>query len=525
MDPLHFHFFIWILCLSVVEGNSNISDDVTSINECRHCKPGHYASRMCSNEHDTICSPCPRGMFTSESNIANQCTACSHCNSEEYESEVCSKEKDTVCKSCDDFLIDRANERFLSECSKYLGLKSNNTSPDFYVGQSEIGKDSIEGSGTEGDGDPIYTDLNIHLFNDTELVLTNTTEEGSGGVLIVFPSQTELNQSFSVPLLSPKEEENGDLIPITTKEVTTAPKENDSYVITSPTARSLPTPQVKIQPEVVVILNTSHEKSIQLPNITTTESPSSNIRTTKRPIVQSNHGTGVLHEDLRKGGQPLIDKPVADASQNQESKSSEGNNVAVEVVIIIAVVAALVFFIIGFVVSKYCRRDHGTFNVLKAAKRNGLPSQDSTIEHKDPEINSGRGTSIYDEIPATEKQNGKTTETRPAEDNVYSKPVKRPESEVKVEPSGAREADNPETEPLTEIQYIDETSDDELERASQTDRLLPPVVSSNGSSSGSGNQPAEDDNQLTEETPMLNSSEPKQQPGSPAHEGLKKQNT
>lgn len=72
----------------------------TEVRDCRHCKPGYFASRICSEFHDTVCSPCSGGSYTAVYNVYSQCKPCSQCELGEYVSVECTKRTDTVCESC-----------------------------------------------------------------------------------------------------------------------------------------------------------------------------------------------------------------------------------------------------------------------------------------------------------------------------------------------------------------------------------------------------------------------------------------
>lgn len=449
--------------------------------ECRLCKPGYYASRHCTEYHDTVCKPCSKGTFSSVHNVFKTCPQCSKCDVDEFVLKPCSKHSDTVCESCSAITdVSTVTEQFIKDCLHYQsdqpGQSLDNTDQNDEKRQNPKAGDHV-----------------------------NVIYEGSGETIIeVSPSDKHKTV----------EEEGSGEIPVideTDKNITSVilPDETETELTDTTTKK---TGIVQIDDGIKLQNDTSKQK-------TDVDIPSSGLSTVKS--IDINNGQGILISGQDTATVESVDvylednqeeatahyeyepqPPHTGASKRQEEKSG---GTSIGVVVTVGLVAALVFFILGFLASKFWNgRRERTFNVLEAERLNGKAGVEcSGIEYKDSDNRSRNKTGIYDEIPANTKLNGSTADPEKSTDVVYSKPVKREAAQptTAAPPPAERTKEPPQPErPVSEIKYIDEVDDTE------TDRLLQPSAAgtdvTNTSSSSSEKTETKSD-QDSEKTPML----------------------
>lgn len=141
-------------------------------------------------------------------------------------------------------------------------------------------------------------------------------------------------------------------------------------------------------------------------------------------------------------------------SERKSAMTDDSDKVSIGIVIAVAIIAAIVFFVIGFIASKYCRRRRQSMKMMTKAQNNGGPHNGSIPIMADA-TNTYRSNGIYDEIG--KEANGTCSSERldvitpHAVDNVYAIPDKR-RKQVQQD-----------------IKFIDETTDDE---SKEGDKLL-----------------------------------------------------
>ncbi|ESO95332.1 hypothetical protein LOTGIDRAFT_160461 [Lottia gigantea] len=93
---------------------SRLHRDTTSINvlvslmslkalptyRCSLCKPGYHALTNCTVDRDTVCTPCPEGSFKHKFNSDIECNQCSQCGVGLFVLNECSRTSDVFCESC-----------------------------------------------------------------------------------------------------------------------------------------------------------------------------------------------------------------------------------------------------------------------------------------------------------------------------------------------------------------------------------------------------------------------------------------
>lgn len=179
------------------------------------CKPGYYASRHCTEHHDTVCKPCSKGTFSSVYNVFKTCSQCSNCDVGEFVLKPCSKHSDTVCESCSAVTdIAAVTEQFLRDCLqtpndqpgpnldntdtdgvKLNNLQESNSAPDqvnvIYEGSGEtiIEVSPSERNGTEEEGSGI-----IPVIDETDKNLTS----------VILPDETEGTETYVTEITTKK---------------------------------------------------------------------------------------------------------------------------------------------------------------------------------------------------------------------------------------------------------------------------------------------------------------------------------
>ncbi|XP_045177105.2 uncharacterized protein LOC123537452 isoform X2 [Mercenaria mercenaria] len=436
--------------------------------DCRTCKPGYYVSRRCTEYHDTVCKPCSKGTFSSVHNVFRNCAPCSKCDLGEFVLKPCSKHKDTICESCSAVTdLKDVTEKFLKDCLQY---------------QSDQPARSLEVPDSNG--------VKLHNSEESVTEKVNVIYEGSGETIVEVVN-SDKNAT--------DEEEGSGALPVideSDKNVTSVilPDETDVKEIdVSPVTEKTTTQKVGI-----IVTG----GGIKLENDTRTQKTNnlfaSALPSTEKTITNENGGGSVIIapienvdvyiEDIQEDATAEYEYdhhlPQSGASKRQEDESG---GTSIGVVVTVGLVAALVFFILGFLASKFWNgRRERTFNVEEAERLNGKPPVEcSGMEYKDSEGRPRNKAGIYDEIPANAKVNGSAADPEKGSDPVYSKPVKRETAQTTaaVPPTGENVKPEPPPErPVSEIKYMDETED------SETDRLLQPTGSGSatGNATGSG---------------------------------------
>ncbi|ESO96925.1 hypothetical protein LOTGIDRAFT_115295, partial [Lottia gigantea] len=64
------------------------------------CGPGEHVKTPCSDTQGVTCEPCPRGTFSSSTNVAHNCAGCTYleCHQNAVIESECSSVSDKVCK-------------------------------------------------------------------------------------------------------------------------------------------------------------------------------------------------------------------------------------------------------------------------------------------------------------------------------------------------------------------------------------------------------------------------------------------
>ena len=189
--------------------------------QCRQCKPGYYASRLCTESHDTVCKPCPRGTFMPEQNKLKICHPCTTCDADHFVSKACTLRSDTVCKSCSAANGD-ISEHFLRSCRHIQGdnpgenIRSGDlTNVKLETEQPISDSDLIavpEGSGTGIIEEPI----------DTQYPVVNTTDEVEGSGVDITEGE---DKNATVTLILPDDGDE-DISTTTQTTITSTSKED-----------------------------------------------------------------------------------------------------------------------------------------------------------------------------------------------------------------------------------------------------------------------------------------------------------
>ncbi|XP_062582128.1 podocalyxin-like [Saccostrea cucullata] len=253
----------------------------------------------------------------------------------------------------------------------------------------------------------------------------------------------------------------------TTKVVQTTPVPTTSTTITTTKATDVPTDG---DGRIIIDLRGTTEKIIDLRTKKTTASPKP--KTTPRTIdLDKDKGivieTGLVDEDEKdKYDIPDFKLPeniIEDQSPLQpgalgSKKMDEEDGIKVGIVVAIVIGAAVIFFLIGFLVSRYCRKKRsGKFNVRNDLERGPVKENDPTaLDYKDG--------GIYDEIgkeTVIPVKNGKPNGTSHSTEDVYAVPDKRKNGEP-----GSPKIDDQ----LNKIKFIDDP-EEEVE-PKEGDKLL-----------------------------------------------------
>ncbi|VDI32565.1 Hypothetical predicted protein [Mytilus galloprovincialis] len=435
---------------------------------CRKCKAGFYVKEICdrgdNNAHDTICAKCVSGHFMSQNDHLNTvCTVCSVCAPGHYSDAPCSTISDTKCQSCD---IEADTESFTTSCSKVPLANLN-------INGGGVKLDSLEEPGSGSDESFEVLPQNVSIIN-AELIASENETEGSGEVILDIPTSNQIVLEGKPP--SSHNVSDEDLIPVsvnptTIQKITTGkPPSFKNATVPSTTTTAKPTtgkpPSFKNATE---------------PSTTTTvkSTTSAPVTTTTEKEKELDFGVGIKITEA-KGDEtnkedneenvyvPVqLDQPTTNPkdenktpsrsaiSKQKSAMTDDSDKVSIGIVIAVAIIAAIVFFVIGFIASKYCRRRRQSMKLMTKEQKNGghhngsIPVIDAS--------NTYRSNGIYDEIG--KEANGTCSSEKldaiiphHAVDNVYAIPDKR-RKQVQQE----------------DIKYIDETTDDE---SKEGDKLL-----------------------------------------------------
>ncbi|XP_060562767.1 uncharacterized protein LOC132722313 isoform X2 [Ruditapes philippinarum] len=426
---------------------------IITAKDCRTCKPGYYVSRDCTQNHDTVCKPCSIGTFSSGQNFLKKCSMCSKCDDGEFILKPCTRHRDTVCESCSTVTdVDKVTETFLADCLHYQGdqaVKSLDL-PDSNGVRLQNNRDTTPAPERvnviyEGSGETIEEVVN------TDQGLTGSVEGSGEGSVI---DETDKNITS---VILPDETEGTGKSTLSVPEGTTTKR--IGIIVTGD--------GIHLKNE------TNTPKTIVLPASPNTENNG------KEPIENVDVYIEEIQEDATAEWESEENKPQIGASKRVQEESG---GTSIGVVVTVGLVAALVFFILGFLASKFWNgRRERTFNVLEAERLNGKPPVEcSGVDYKDSAGRTRNKAGIYDEIPANAKVNGNTADPEKGSDPVYTKPIKREtvQTTSAIPPTDEGEIpEPPKPRPASEIKYMDEAED------SETDRLIQPT--GNGNASGS----------------------------------------
>ena len=207
-----------------------LSHEASAAIDCRQCKPGYFASRLCSETHDTVCSPCGQGTYSSHFNRVQSCSKCSNCDVGEFILKPCSLHSNTVCESCSS-VIDSKSDAFLRDCVQSDSSYSISQLSDETIRLKDNNHKTKEKSVDhniniyEGSGVPEFEEKNIvHDISDDII-------EGSGEVHIESATAATTNHTTKVPVVIIPDETYG-------KEEEIITKGTDSNITHTPTTDS-----------------------------------------------------------------------------------------------------------------------------------------------------------------------------------------------------------------------------------------------------------------------------------------------
>lgn len=438
-----------VLCLAIIVLTitglvlSSTSDGIN----CRKCKHGFYVKEACTTDHDTVCTQCPAGRFMSlEDNLEAECNICSVCPAGSYVSVQCTTTTDTLCQSCD-HVVDTEIYRSICKGQKVPQL-------DLSLGSGSLKLDNIEETGSGTEEVDVVVHPNVTVINDDYIITDNETE-GSGDVILVIPPVDEI-----IP-----EDKTASVLPVLQND--TVVKDEDLIPVSPP----VPTKKTKVTTVASETPSTSHTVQTTTAALRIDLDPGIKLDDDKGDDQMSNDKVEEITIAVpveRKSATPKTEKndiPTRSLASERKiaSMTDDSDKVSIGIVIAVAIIAAIVFFVIGFIVSKYCRRRRQEFKMMNKIEKNGGPHNGSIPVMLDVN-NSYRQNGIYDEIG--KEANGKCSiskldEIVPVhEDNVYAVPDKKKKNEP-------------------EIKYIDETTDDEFDNKEDQTLLEKPEAVNN----------------------------------------------
>lgn len=412
---------------------------------CRKCKAGFYVKQICNEEHDTVCSPCVSGHFMSQNdNLNTVCTVCSVCSPGTYPDALCSTISDTKCQSCD---IEADTESFKTSCLKVPQSNLN-------LNGDGIKLDNIEETGSGSDDSFVVLPQNVSVING-ELIAPENETEGSGEVILDIPTSNQIVLEGKPP--PPHNVSDEDLIPVSVNPTTISKSTTEKPPTFKNATEPSTTTTVKSTTNVPVITSTTLKP--------TTETEKELLDFGVGLQITEDKGDETNKEDNEENIYvPVqLDQPTTNPKDKTPSRSAiserksamtdDSDKVSIGIVIAVAIIAAIVFFVIGFIASKYCRRRRQSMKLMTKAQNNGGPHNGSIPIMADA-TNTYRSNGIYDEIG--KEANGTCSSERldvitpHAVDNVYAIPDKRRKQ-------------------VQDIKFIDETTDDE---SKEGDKLL-----------------------------------------------------
>lgn len=269
-------FFQFQIALSQEISTSSGSSD------CRLCKPGYFASRQCSETHDTICSPCAKGTFTSHNNNLNSCKKCSKCDVGEFVSAPCLLHSDTKCESCSS-VSDEITDDFLRDCVQNDSPYSDSALSEETIKEKDnktrtlpVDYNVYEGSGVS------ETEKKTSVIDSKEAIV-----EGSGEVPFETTTNAFINQTSAAPVVIIPDETEDKLEEIITKvterNVTKTPTTKASFS-TEQILTSTQIPKTTVKEGVIVIedgirleneTEKSHKPTVVLTKASVTSAPKS----------------------------------------------------------------------------------------------------------------------------------------------------------------------------------------------------------------------------------------------------------
>ncbi|CAC5401344.1 unnamed protein product [Mytilus coruscus] len=314
--------------------------------------------------------------------------------------------------------------------------------------------DNIEETGSGSDDSFVVLPQNVSVING-ELIAPENETEGSGEVILDIPTSNQIVLEGKPP--PPHNVSDEDLIPVsvnpTTISKSTTEKPPTFKNVTEPST----TTTVKSTTNVPVITSTTLKP--------TTEKEKELLDFGVGLQITEDKGDETNKEDNEENIYvPVqLDQPTTNPKDKTPSRSAiserksamtdDSDKVSIGIVIAVAIIAAIVFFVIGFIASKYCRRRRQSMKMMTKAQNNGGPHNGSIPIMADA-TNTYRSNGIYDEIG--KEANGTCSSERldvitpHAVDNVYAIPDKRRKQ-------------------VQDIKFIDETTDDE---SKEGDKLL-----------------------------------------------------
>lgn len=439
-----------VLCLVVIVLmiTGQVASSTSDGTNCRKCKPGFYVKEACTTDHDTICTQCPAGHFMSlEDNLETDCKPCSVCPTGSYVSVQCTTKTDTLCQSCDD-VVDTGIYRSTCNGQKVPQL-------DLGLSSGSLKLDNIEESGSGTEETNVVVHHNVTVINDDYIITDNETE-GSGDVILIIPPVDEIIHEDKTTSVLPVEQNDTvvtdeDLIPVSPPVPTKKTKVTTVASETPSTSKTVQATTTALKIDLGPGLQLDDDKS---------DDQMSNDKVEEITIavqVERKNSTTPKTEKNDTPTRSLVSK------RKSASMTDDSDKVSIGIVIAVAIIAAIIFFVIGFIVSKYCRRRRQEFKMMNKIEKNGGPHNGSIQVMLDVN-NSYRQNGIYDEIG--KEANGKCSiskldEIVPVhEDNVYAVPDKQKKNEP-------------------EIKYIDETTDDEFDNKEDQTLLEKPEAVNN----------------------------------------------
>ena len=180
-----------------------LSHDAGAATDCRQCKPGYFASRLCSDTHDTVCSPCGPGTYTSHLNRFRSCSTCSSCDVGEFILKPCSLHSDTVCETCSS-VIDAKSHAYLRDCVQNVQSDSIHSIDQLSDETIKLKDDNHKTKEKIVDHNiNIYEGSGVPEFEEKNAVhdISDETVEGSGEVQIETVTVATTNQTSKVPIV------------------------------------------------------------------------------------------------------------------------------------------------------------------------------------------------------------------------------------------------------------------------------------------------------------------------------------